>query len=271
MSSRGAQRPVSEPEPAGTYVVTGGASGIGRATALSLLGDGHRVAVADVTGPSLAAFRREVAPRFPDDALAIDTDVTDEEQVDAVFGRAVEAFGPIDGVVASAGIRMARTSLVDLSAATWDNVINVNLRGTFLVDRAAARHLRGRSGSIVNIASVSAKVARPGQAAYAVSKAAVVHLTHVLALEAAADGVRVNAVCPGTTATPMIELAQRQDSDDLLRERVHGSLAGWRPGIPLRRVATADEQADAIRFLLSDRARHVTGQVLYVDGGETVV
>ncbi|MDR1213913.1 MAG: SDR family oxidoreductase [Propionibacteriaceae bacterium] len=249
-------------------VVTGAGSGIGRATVDALLAQGYRVVACARPGPKADRLEAELA----DGAWVVPADTADEDQVEALFAACEARWGPPWGVVANAGRRQPKTPVLELETELWDAILDNNLRGVFLVDRRAARSMvPATGGAIVNLSSVSGKVARTGQAAYAVSKAAINHLTEVMALELAGHGIRVNAVCPGTTATPMIELAQSQDSADLLDERVNGSLELFRPGIPLRRIAQAQDQADAICFLLSDRARHITGQVLYVDGGETIV
>ncbi|MDR1387740.1 MAG: SDR family oxidoreductase [Propionibacteriaceae bacterium] len=249
-------------------VVTGAGSGIGRAVVDTCLEQGYAVLACARPGPKCDRLREELADR----ALVAAADTADEAQVEALFEICETRLGPPWGVVANAGRRQPRTPVLELASELWDAVLDNNLRGAFLVDRRAAQSMaRAGGGSIVNLSSVSGKVARTGQTAYAVSKAAIDHLTEVLALELARHGIRVNAVSPGTTSTPMIELAQAQDSADLLAERVAGSLELYRPGIPLGRLATAQDQADAICFLLSDRARHITGQVLQVDGGETVV
>jgi len=253
-------------------LVTGAGSGIGRAAVDTLLAQGYRVVASARPGPKVDRLAVELAATAGDDAMVVPADVSDEGHIDALFATCEATLGPPWGLVASAGQRQPRTPVLDLSTDLWDAVLNNNLRGSFLVNRRAAQSMaRAGGGVIVNVSSVSGKIARTGQTAYAVSKAAINHLTEVLALELAHHGIRVNAVCPGTTATPMIDLAQSQDSASLMDERINGSLELFRPGIPLRRVATAQDQADSICFLLSDRARHITGQVLYVDGGETVI
>lgn len=250
----------------GPVVVTGGASGIGRAVVLRLLRSPlARVAVVDT------------AVREPDRGLSEDgrllslaADVTSESAMRDALAAAARVFGPVRGLVTAAGIRMRSTPVAELDLDAWNRVITTNLTGTFVSCRAALEWMPG-PGAIVTLSSISGRRGRLGQSAYGVAKAGIVQLTRVLALELAARGIRVNAVCPGVTATPMIELARHQESGDTVADRVMGNPAVFRPGIPLRRVAQADEQAAVVAFLLSDAACHITGQAIGVDGGESVI
>jgi NAD(P)-dependent dehydrogenase (short-subunit alcohol dehydrogenase family) len=149
----------------------------------------------------------------------------------------------------------------------------VNVTGTFIAARESARLMveTGRAGSIVTIASVTGTSARMNQSAYCASKAAVIHLTRVLAIEWSEHGIRVNAVCPGVTQTPMIEQAIKNEGSQVLDDKLLGSMEQFRAGIPLRRLAKPEEQAAAIDFLLSDDSSFITGVALGVDGGSGVV
>jgi NAD(P)-dependent dehydrogenase (short-subunit alcohol dehydrogenase family) len=254
------------------YVVTGGASGIGLATVRMLLDHGASVSVIDTQPMAAATEIAGHADKSADHLHFLSADVADSAQVDGAIAAAVERFGRLDGLVCSAGVRIPRMPAIELDDSAWDRVLAVNLRGTFAADRAAARIFAGNGGgSIVNVASISGKAARAGQIAYGVSKAAVIHLGRILALELAKDHIRVNTVCPGVTDTPMIRGAQDQDGDQLINERIYGSTSDFRPGIPLRRIAMPEDPAAAIFFLLSAGAAHITGQELVVDGGETLI
>ena len=254
-----------------TVLVTGGASGIGLETVRCLAGLGATVAILDLAKDDVDT---QVDSLRADgyEAFGCVADITDSTAVTEAFESVLQRTGSLDGLVANAGIRMRSRPVVDLKHVVWDNLIRVNLTGTFLTCQAAARIMCAqRSGSIVTVASLSAHDARVNQSAYCVSKAGVVQFSRVLALELAQMGVRVNAVCPGTTATAMFTTALEQEGESIIRDRIEGSLSAMRGGIPLRRVADPIDPAAAIVFLLSEAARHITGQSLLVDGGESLV
>ncbi len=252
--------------------VTGAASGIGFATVRRLLAEGARVAMIDIDRAALDAARKTAAA--PDGRImTLIADTTDTPAMEKAVADVVEGFGCLDGFVACAGIRMQSTRILDLADEAWDRIVRVDLRGVFVACRAAARPMIARkSGAMVTIASLSGQAPRIGQSAYCASKAGVIRFSAVLALELAEHGIRVNSVCPGTVNTAMFKLAQAQDGGAKeLQERIHGSLARMRAGIPLRRIAEPEDVAAAVRFLLSADARHITGQALFVDGGESIV
>jgi NAD(P)-dependent dehydrogenase (short-subunit alcohol dehydrogenase family) len=250
--------------------VTGGASGIGLATVEAVIELGGHAAIIDISEEMVQA---EVSRLTAKGAIARGyvADVTQEQSINQALDTATSDMGSLHGVVASAGIRMKSQSATDLEFAEWDRILRINLSGTFLTCRAAARILAPRKqGSIVTVASLSAHSARVNQSAYCVSKAGVVQFSRVLALELAGSGVRVNSVCPGTTVTAMFEKALEQDGERIITDRIEGALSGFRGGIPLRRLGEAIDQAAAVAYLLSDASRHVTGQSILVDGGESL-
>jgi 3-oxoacyl-[acyl-carrier protein] reductase len=239
-------------------LVTGGASGIGLAVARRLTAAGAVVALLD----------RDPAVKGVADGLgaaALVADIVDDAAVEGAVDRSAVALGgPPDVLVSSAGVyRIAR--LLDMDAAAWDEVLDVNLRGTLLAGRAVARGLAaaGRRGAIVNLASTAALVADASEptAHYNASKAGVVALTRQMAAEWAPLGIRVNAVCPGVIDTPMLRLMD----DPAAGERY------LREGVPLGRLGTADEVAAVVAFLASDEASYVTGVALPIDGGATIL
>lgn len=252
--------------------ITGGAGGIGLATAERLIADGAKVAVLDL---GEEAVRGAAAKLSPDGSAAIGltVDTTDEAAITEAIGTVRQRFGRLDGLVTAAGVRQAAALALDLDMAVWERTMRVNVTGTFLAARAAARVMieDGTKGSIVTIASITGHQARWAQSAYCASKAAVAHLSRVLALELSQHDIRVNIVSPGVTETPMIKQAIRDDGPDVLRDKVEGSLAQFRVGIPLRRLAQPEEQAEAICFLLSPAASFITGVTLFVDGGVSIL
>jgi NAD(P)-dependent dehydrogenase (short-subunit alcohol dehydrogenase family) len=187
-------------------------------------------------------------------SLFVSVDVGDANEVDAGMAQVIERFGGLDGVVNCAGIRVTGTA-VDTSPEQWDMAIATNLTGTFLVSRAAIPHLQERNrGAIVNITTTSALRATAGRVAHGVSKAAVHMLTQSMALDHAADRIRVNCVCPGPTALPLTPL----DARDLERAALR---------MPTGRVGTPSDVGEVVTYLLSDASEHVTGVILPIDGG----
>jgi 2,5-dichloro-2,5-cyclohexadiene-1,4-diol dehydrogenase 1 len=243
-------------------IVTGGASGIGAATARLLARSGARVIVADVNpdaGESIASSIRAQrgAARF------VRVDVRSEAGVAALVTESERAFGPLRGAVNAAGVPMCGKRLHELSAADLEANIEVNVRATFLCMREEIRAmLAGGRGSIVNIASTAAVVGVPRGAEYCATKAAVMGLTRGAAADYATDRIRINAVLPGGTKTPMLQVAIDQDP------RVADMLAAVHP---MQRLAASDEIAAAIAWLLSDSASFVTGIGMPVDGGQGAV
>jgi len=238
-------------------IVTGAARGLGRTIALALGRSGATVACVDVNAEMLAETVAAVEA-VGGKAKAVPCDVTDSERVTEAVNQVAAEFGRLDILVNNAGI--TRDSLVmRMKDDQWDAVLNINLRGTFLFTRAAAKPMiKGRRGRIINVASVSGLMGNPGQANYSASKAGVIGLTRTVSKELAGRGVTVNAVAPGFIATEMTAAL----GDDILGE--------IRKQTPLGRLGEPQDIADAVLFLASEAASFITGHVLVVDGGLTV-
>jgi NAD(P)-dependent dehydrogenase (short-subunit alcohol dehydrogenase family) len=242
-----------------TALVTGAASGIGRAIAVGLAEGGANVACVDLPGPGLAEVVDEIR-RLEREALAIPGDVTDAASLADAVRRTEAELGPLTLAVNSAGIANAAPA-EDMDIAQWQRVIDVNLTGVFLSCQAEGRAMLGRGrGAIVNIASMSGSIVNRGltQAHYNASKAAVAHLTKSLAMEWAGRGVRVNAISPGYTATPMTN-----------RPEVAEQMRQFEADTPLGRRAAVGDMVGPTIFLLSEAASFCTGVDLLVDGGFT--
>jgi len=239
-------------------LVTGGGSGIGRASALTFAREGASVVVADVVvdaGEKTADMVEASGGR----AVFVKADVCRAEEAEALVGRAVGCFGRLDCAFNNAGLGPGRSKTGDLIEEEWDRVLDINLKGVWLCMKYELQHMVGqRSGAIVNTASVVGLVGFVGAPAYVASKHAVIGLTKSAALEYAASGIRVNAICPGVTRTPMIDriIAERPKMAGLYRE-LH----------PVGRLAEPEEIAEAAVWLCSDAASFVTGHALVVDGG----
>ena len=237
-----------------TAIVTGAGSGIGQATSTLLLEHGWNVVAIDLQAKGLAELEAGGAGHR---LLAQACDVADEAQVTALVNDAVARFGRIDGVVNSAGMA-ADKHVFDTSAELFRKILDVNVVGTFLLGREAARHMaKAGRGAIVNVASISGLRGSKGRSAYGASKGAVVNLTQVMANDLAPHGIRVNAVAPGPVETPMVK-ALHTAADRELYNRY----------IPMRRYAEPREIASVIHFLLDEsQSSFVTGEIIAVDGG----
>jgi len=237
-------------------LVTGGASGIGAATARRLAAEGARVAIADLD----LAGARDVAGEL--DGAAVEMDVADAGSARAGVAAAADAVGPLEVVVNNAGTdRFGWFTSTDEDM--WDVVLGVNLRGVLAVTHAVlpSMHERG-GGSIVNVASEAGRVGSQGSAAYSAAKAGVIGFTKAIARESARFGVRCNAVAPGPIDTPLLNSAPEQLGDLGARLR-----QGMIDATAVRRIGQPEEVAAAIAFLASDDASYVTGQTLNVSGG----
>lgn len=244
-------------------VVTGAAAGIGAAVALSLAEAGAIVAGFDVDGPALAGTIDQIGGK----ASGFTVDVADAESVASTVDAVERRVGPIDILVNVAGIlRPGRA--VDVSDDDWAATFAVNTTGVFQVCRTiATRMIPRRTGAIVTVGSNAAGMPRMNMAAYAASKAAAAQFTRCLGLELAGFGIRCNVVSPGSTDTDMQRALWIDGAGP--ENVVAGDLSAYKIGIPLGRIADPADIADAVLFLVSDRARHITMQDLYVDGGAT--
>jgi D-sorbitol dehydrogenase (acceptor) len=245
-------------------VITGAASGIGHAVARTFAAEGARIAAADLNVAGAQALVAEL-PR-PAECLALHLDVRDVGQIQRVTEQVVAHFGRLDILIPSAGI--ARTvPFLDSSEDDWHSVIDINAKGVFFSIQAAGQHMaRQRSGVIVTLASIAGRFGIDDQAIYCASKAAVISITRSAALALAPYGVRVNALCPGMTETPMW---QQIDADRAARLGMPaGEPTRQRAAIiPLGVVNSPEDVAKVALFLASDDARTITGQALNIDGG----
>lgn len=245
-------------------LVTGGGSGIGEATVRLLAARGASVLVADLDLDRASGLAKEIGPA---DARAVRVDVASPEAVDAMVGAAVDAFGRLDVAVNAAGVSGSYAKVAERDLDEWQQVVGINLTGTFLCLRAELRQMQvqddggadGGSGglSIVNVASGAGEMGVAGLAHYSASKHGVVGLTRSAALEVARSGIRVNGVLPGPTRTPMLLASSGGDEGVDAMGRM----------MPAGRAGEAAEVAQAIVWLCSDQASYVTGHLLAVDGG----
>ncbi len=243
-------------------IITGGGSGIGKATAVLFAAEGARVVVAEKDLTSGHATVSEIE-RAGGQALAICADVSLAGDVGKVRDKTLSEFGTVDILVSNAGIELKR-SVEETTQEEWDRVLAVNLKSAFLMSRSVIPVMKAaKRGAIVYNSSVAYFIGALDSAAYGASKAGMITLARVLALELAPHQIRVNAVCPGVIDTPMNErnLSRTQDPEAMRR--------GWLEITPLGRVGKAEDVAKAILFLASDDSDFITGTPLIIDGGRT--
>lgn len=236
-------------------LVTGGNSGIGKAAALAFAREGAKVVVAARRVPEGEAVVSEIVSSGGE-AIFVRADVSQESDVEAMVARAVDAFGWIDCAFNNAGVIVRQGPLHESTADDWDPQININLRGVWLCMKyEIAQMLKQGGGAIVNNSSTAGLVGYANNPIYAASKFGVTGLTMSAALQYATQGIRINAICPGWTITPMVNPADPDQNAQAMAET------------PMQRLATADEQAEAALWLCSDAASFVTGHAMPVDGG----
>src|SRR5689334_11781598 len=267
--TRGFRRAVAMPGLKGRGVlVTGGTSGIGQAIAVRFAEYGANVAINYLRQPDEASDTEEqvraCAGRVHEEGVRdvlVRGDVSREDEVVKMVGRAVSELGGVDVLVNNAGIQISRHS-DELASDDFDKVLAVNLRGAFLCAREAIRHFleEGKPGVIINVSSVHQLIPKPDYLGYSVSKGGMQNLTRTLALEYAGRGIRVNGIGPGATVTP---INRAWIDDPVKREQVESH-------IPMARAGTAEEMGAVACFLASDDAAYITGQTIFVDGGLTL-
>ncbi|GAC1695948.1 MAG: 3-oxoacyl-[acyl-carrier-protein] reductase [Candidatus Limnocylindrales bacterium] len=239
-----------------TALVTGAGRGIGRATAVRLAADGARVAINFKGNHAAAQETKALVTAAGSEAMLVQGDVSQEADADRVVKEAL-AFGggKLDILVNNAGITRDNL-LLRMSLEEWDAVVDLNLRGTFLVTKAAMRPMmKARGGRIVNVASIAGVSGNAGQANYSAAKAGIIGFTKTVAREMASRNITANAVAPGFIPTDLTSIVPQAVQDALLKQ------------VPLGRFGTVEDVANAIAFLVSDEAAYITGQVLVVDGG----
>ncbi len=235
-------------------IVTGASRGIGRSIALALAAEGARIVAVDLGLPETEALVAEIKTAGGE-ALAVQGNVTVAADAERMIDEAVEKFGRVDILVNNAGITRDAL-LLRMKDEDWDALLTVNLKGAFLCSRAAAKVMaKQRSGRIINIASVVGQMGNAGQANYCASKAGLIGLTKSNARELAKRNVTVNAVAPGFIATAMTDVLPEKVKEELLAQ------------IPLERLGSADDIANAVLFLAAERSGYITGQVIGVNGG----
>jgi NAD(P)-dependent dehydrogenase (short-subunit alcohol dehydrogenase family) len=242
-------------------LITGAGSGMGKATAIMAAERGAKVVVADVNEKAAQAVV-EVITAKGQQAIAVKCDVTKATEVKAMVDRTVEVYGRLDAAFNNAGIQIPTVDFIDVSEEQYDRVMSINLKGVWLCMKYELEQmLEQGNGSIVNNSSIGGLVGGPGRAAYHAAKHGVLGLTKSAGAEYASRGIRVNAVCPGTIETPMV--------DDMFKK---GELTeqSSKEGAPIKRLGKADEVAEAVLWLFSPAASFVIGQPISVDGGVSI-
>ena len=245
-------------------IVTGGAFGIGRATALEFAREGAWVVIADIDTVAGTAVESEVRELGPG-GLLVEADVSQGEACSRVVSETVAAFGGVDVLFNNVGIQSPRSFLnvEDTPEEMWDMILGVNLKSCYLMCKRAIPEIRKRGGgAIINTASVQGLQSQKLVPAYAASKGGILSLTRQMALDYASENIRVVAVCPGTIDTKLIRTAAAEEKGDL-----DETVARWGKGHPLGRIGTGQDIANVVLFLASDRASFMTGTHVTVDGG----
>ena len=235
-------------------IVTGAAQGIGKVIALGLAKNGADIAVSDINEDSLSSAVKEIEA-LGRKAIAVKMDVSSLKDCEEMVKKTIDAFGKVDILINNAGITRD-TVLLRMKEEQWDQVIQVNLKGTFNCTKAVIRSMfKQKSGKIINISSVTGAMGNAGQANYSASKAAVMGFTKSIAREYAHCGITVNAVAPGFIKTAMTDAIPEKDRDAMISI------------IPAKRLGLPEDVADTVCFLASDMANYITGQVIHINGG----
>ena len=238
-----------------TVFVTGASRGIGKEVALKFADKGYNVVINYVSSKTNVEELKEEFENKGVKALIMQADVTNKEAIEELVKKAIEEFGSIDVLVNNAGITKDNL-LMRMSEEEFDKVIEINLKGTYIVTKAVTKYMmKKRKGSIINLSSVVGVAGNAGQCNYAASKAGIIGFTKSVAKELASRNIRANAVAPGFIETDMTAVLS-----DEVKENIHNQ-------IPLKRMGTAKEVADLIYFLGSDESAYITGQVINIDGG----
>lgn len=239
-----------------TILVTGGSRGIGKEVALKYAEKGYNVVINYVSEKTdVEAIKNELLEKGAHDVLLAKADVTNVEQIEELVKQTIEKFGAIDVLVNNAGITKDNL-LIRMSEEEFDKVIEVNLKGTYIVTKAVTKYMmKKRKGSIINLSSVVGVAGNSGQCNYSASKAGIIGFTKSVAKELASRNIRANAVAPGFIETDMTSVLS-----DSVKENIYSQ-------IPLKRMGTAKEVANLVYFLGEDTSSYITGQVINVDGG----
>lgn len=243
-----------------TALVTGASYGIGAAIAIALAHDGFDVAVSELKPEALGETIGKIESAGAR-AVAVALDVRSQPGIEEAMGQVLGAFGNLDLLVNNAGV-LLRKPVVEVTRDEWNALMEVNLTGTFFMSQQMGKHLigAGRKGSIISIASTHGAVGVPNFSVYGISKAGISHMTRMLAIEWASHGIRVNAIAPGSTMTPL--RAESLRADPARRQALIDR-------IPVRRFCTEEEIAGLASYLASPQADYITGQTLLIDGGLT--
>ncbi|MBD1380995.1 SDR family NAD(P)-dependent oxidoreductase [Metabacillus arenae] len=252
-------------------IITGSGSGIGQSLAKGYAEQGAKVVITDVSLEKTSETK-EIIDKCGGASIALKCDVTQEKDVMNMVEEVINKFNTIDILVNNAGVEIGTKPIIEMKQEEWDILMNVNLKGAFLCSKHVGKLFsEKREGVLINIGSLTAKIPRWNLGAYSTSKSGIAQLTRVLALEMAEYNVRVNAVCPGATNTPMFEETRRNNPDFTFDHFILGNSKTFRAGIPLRCTADPEDQVNAALFLSSSVAKHITGQLLFVDGGESII
>ncbi len=253
-----------------TVLITGAAQGVGKETALVFADAGTNVVISDINQSLLAALELELKAKGHNVVTKV-CDISNTEEIKNLVKMALFEYGKIDYLVNNAAVSLAK-KMTDINEQDWDRVLAVNVKGTFFVLITVAKSMieKNIKGCIVNIASIAGLAGRPNFLVYAASKAAVINMTKSTALEFAPKGIRVNAVAPGTIDTPMWKDVAGKISgiENITVEEVQKK---WVGKIPLGRLASPGDIADTIFYLCSDKAVYITGQVINVCGGLSII